>query len=175
MNLPNLLSLFRLFLTAFFIISITYQRYQLALVLFVAQAISDLLDGFFARMMQQKTDLGAYLDPLADKVMLVSSYLVLGFQQIIPFWLVVIVLLRDFVISVGFLFLHVWLGRMVPAPSLFGKASTLFQMITVLYILVSTTREFQSYFFYVTASLTVLSGFQYILLGFTAIFRKETV
>jgi len=113
-------------------------------------------------MMQQKTDLGAYLDPLADKVMLVSSYLVLGFQQIIPFWLVAIVLLRDFVVSVGFLFLHVWLGRMVPAPSLLGKASTLFQMITVLYILVSTTREFQPYFFYTTASLTVLSGFQYI-------------
>jgi len=67
------------------------------------------------------------------------------------------------------------LGRMVPAPSLLGKASTLFQMITVLYILVSTTREFQPYFFYTTASLTVLSGFQYILLGFTALFRKETV
>lgn len=175
MNLPNLLSLFRLFLTAFFILAIWYQRYQLALVFFVVQAISDLLDGFFARMMRQTTDLGAYLDPLADKVMLISSYLVLGFQRMIPFWLVAIVLLRDFVISVGFLFLHVWLGRMVPSPSLLGKTSTLFQMITVLYILVSSAREFQSYFFYATASLAVLSGFQYILLGFTALFRKETV
>ena len=175
MNLPNILSLFRLCLTAFFILAITYQRHTLALALFVTQAISDLLDGLFARMMHQKTDLGAWLDPVADKVMLVSSYLVLGFQQIIPFWVVGIVLFRDFVLATGFLVLHMLSYRMVPSPSLLGKATTLFQMVTILYLLWSATREFQGYFFYATAALTVFSGFQYVLLGFTALSRKEIV
>jgi cardiolipin synthase (CMP-forming) len=175
MNLPNVLSLFRLCLTAFFILAMTYQRYTLALALFVAQAISDLLDGFFARMMHKKTDLGAWLDPMADKVMLVSSYLVLGIQQIIPVWVVAIVLLRDVTLMLGFLVLHLLSYRMVPSPSLLGKATTLFQMVTILYLLWSTTREFQGYFFYATAALTVCSGFQYVLLGFTALFRKEIV
>ena len=103
MNLPNLLSLFRLFVTAFFILLVAYERFTLALFLFVLQALSDLLDGFFARWMGAKTNLGAYLDPAADKVMLASSYIVLCVQKILPLWLVGTVFLRDLVISVGFL------------------------------------------------------------------------
>ncbi len=175
MNLPNLLSLFRLCLTAFFILAITYQRYTLALALFVAQAVSDLLDGFFARMMHKKTDLGAWLDPIADKVMLISSYLVLGIQQIIPFWVVGVVLLRDVVLMLGFLLLHLLSYRMVPSPTLLGKATTLLQMVTILYLLWSTTREFQDYFIYATAALTISSGFQYILVGLSTLCRKEIV
>ena len=105
MNLPNLLSLFRLFVTAFFIALVVHGRFKLALLLFVLQALSDLLDGFFARRMGAKTNLGAYLDPLADKVMLASSYIVLCLQNILPLWLVGSVLLRDLAISVGFLIL----------------------------------------------------------------------
>ena len=175
MNLPNILSLFRLCLTAFFILAISYQRYTLALVLFLAQAISDLLDGFFARMMHKTTDLGAWLDPIADKVMLVSSYLVLSFQQIIPFWVMGVVLLRDVVLMLGFLVLHLLSYRVLPAPTLLGKATTLFQMVTILYLLWSTTREFQGYFYYATATLTVFSGLQYVVLGFSTLFRKEIV
>ena len=175
MNLPNILSLFRLCLTAFFILAISYQHYTLALALFVAQAISDLLDGFFARMMHQTTDLGAWLDPIADKVMLVSSYLVLGFQQIIPFWVMGIVLLRDVVLMLGFLVLHLLSYRVLPAPTLLGKATTLFQMVTILYLLWSATRDFQTYFYYVTAALTLFSGLQYVLLGLTSLSRKEIV
>jgi len=176
MNLPNVLSLFRLCLTAFFILAMTYQRYTAALALFVAQAVSDLLDGFFARMMHKKTDLGAWLDPIADKVMLVSSYLVLGFQEIIPFRVVAVVLLRDAVLVLGFLFLHFFSYRTVPpSPSLLGKMATLFQMVTVLYLLWSATREFQTYFFYGVAAFTILSGLQYFVLGITALSRKEMV
>jgi cardiolipin synthase (CMP-forming) len=175
MNLPNVLSLFRLCLTAFFILAMTYQRYTLALCLFVAQSISDLLDGFFARMMHKKTDLGAWLDPIADKVMLVSSYLVFGFQHIIPLWVMGIVLLRDVVVMLGFLVLHLFSYRVVPSPTLLGKATTSLQMITILYLLWSATREFQAYFYYVTVALTLCSGFQYVLLGLTSFSRKEIV
>jgi len=141
MNLPNLLSLFRLCLTAFFILAMTYQRYTLALVLFVAQAISDLLDGFFARMMHKKTDLGAWLDPIADKVMLVSSYLVFGFQQIIltgPWRSCSCGIL--FLCSASFFYIcsHIVLA---PSPTVLGKATTVFQMVTILYLLWSTTRS----------------------------------
>jgi len=175
MNLPNVLSVLRLCLTAFFIVFVTYQRYTEALALFVAQAVSDLLDGFFARILHKKTDLGAWLDPIADKVMLVSSYLVLGFQEIVPYWVVAIVLLRDVVLAIGFLALHLFSYRVVPSPSLLGKATTVLQMVTVLYLLWSATKEFQSYFFYAVAGLTLLSGFQYLLLGLTALSRKEIV
>ncbi len=175
MNLPNVLSLFRLCLTVFFILAMTHRRYQLALALCVAQAVSDLLDGFFARMMHKQTELGAWLDPIADKVMLVASYIVLCFQQIVPLWILAIVLLRDVVVMFGFLILQLFSYRMVPSPTLLGKATTLFQMITILYLLLSATREFQMYFYYATAALTVCSGCQYILLGISALSRKEIV
>ncbi len=175
MNLPNLLSLFRLFVTAFFILLIAYERYGLALFLFLLQALSDLLDGFFARRMGAKTSLGAYLDPLADKVMLSSSYIVLCFQRIVPLWLVSTVLIRDLVISLGF-FVIVKRGlTMSPVPSFISKMTTVFQMTTVVYVLLFAGRAFEPFFFYTTALLTAVSGCQYVFAGWTVFFRKEIV
>src|SRR5208283_3433342 len=121
MNLPNLLSLFRLFVTAFFIVLIARGRFGLALFLFVLQAVSDLLDGYFARRMGAKTNLGSYLDPLADKVMLVSSYIMLCLQKVVPLWLVGVVLLRDLVIFAGFLILLTRGLSAKPVPSMASK------------------------------------------------------
>ncbi|MGA3173379.1 MAG: CDP-alcohol phosphatidyltransferase family protein [Syntrophorhabdales bacterium] len=180
MNLPNLLSLFRLFVTAFFIALVAYGRFNVALFLFLLQALSDLLDGFFARRMGAKTSLGAYLDPLADKVMLASSYIVLSLQKFVPFSLVAVVLLRDLVISIGFLILLKRGLAMNPVPSLVSKATTVFQMVTVVYVLSFAGRGFELpllnlFFFGTTALLTLVSGFQYVSLGLTAFFRKEIV
>lgn len=175
MNVPNLLSLFRLFLTAFFIVSIVYNRYRLALLFFVLQSVSDMLDGFLARTMGQKTPLGAYLDPMADKVMLASSYIVLLYKELIPLWLVLIVLLRDVVITLGFWFLVRTSPDTEPRPSLVSKTTTMFQMLTVVYILWSVDRPYGFFFFYSTAALSVVSGLQYIFIGYNTLFRKETV
>lgn len=175
MNLPNLLSLFRLFLTAFFIISIVYDRYGLALTFFIMQSVSDLLDGFLARTMGQKTPLGAYLDPMADKVMLVSSYLVLFYKGLVPLWLVSVVLIRDIVITLGFWFLVRMSPDREPQPSFISKTTTVFQMLTVVYILLSVTRSYDFLLFYSTAALCVVSGFQYVLIGYNALYRKEVV
>ncbi len=175
MNLPNLLSLFRLFITLFFIILISYQEFRLALFLFVLQALSDLLDGFLARRMDAKTSLGAYLDPLADKVMLAASYLALTFQRIIPYWLVAVVLLRDAIISLGFFILSRRTVKMHPVPSLLSKTTTVFQMLTIVYVLWSAGGSASIFFYYITALLTVASGLQYIFIGCTALFRKEIV
>lgn len=174
MNVPNLLSLCRLFLTAFFVISIVYGRYRLALLFFVMQSISDMLDGFLARTMGQKTPLGAYLDPMADKIMLASSYIVLFYKGLIPLWLVSIVLLRDVVITLGFWFILRMSSNAEPRPSLVSKATTVFQMLTVVYILWSVDRPYGFFFFYSTAALSVVSGLQYIFIGYSTLFRKET-
>jgi cardiolipin synthase (CMP-forming) len=174
MNVPNMLSLFRLFVTAFFIVFIIRRQFSLALFLFILQALSDLMDGFFARRMGAKTNLGAYLDPMADKVMLAGSYIVLCVQEIIPLWLLVVILGRDLVITVGFLVFVRKQIRMEPVPSLLSKSATVFQMLTIVYVLWSIARPFDRIFFYITALLTILSGIQYIVAGWSVIFKKET-
>lgn len=175
MNLPNLLSLFRFFLTAFFVVSIVYDRYVLGLLLFIFQSVSDMLDGFLARVMRQKTPLGAYLDPMADKVMLASSYIVLLYKGLVPLWLVLIVLLRDVVITLGFWVLVRISPDRRPQPSLISKMTTVFQMVTVVYILWPGTRSLSYLFFYSTAALCVVSGLQYIFIGCNALSRREIV
>jgi cardiolipin synthase len=179
MNVPNVLSLFRLLVTVFFILLAAYGRYRLALGLFALQAFSDLLDGFLARRMGAKTSLGSFLDPLADKVMLAASYIVLCYREIIPLWLVILVLARDLVISLGFLILVKRGLQTVPVPTFISKTTTLFQMLTVVYMLWSTGwstgQGFDLFFFYATALLTAVSGLQYIFVGATTLFRKEVV
>jgi cardiolipin synthase (CMP-forming) len=175
MNIPNLLSLFRLFITLFFIIVASYGHFRVALILFVAQALSDMLDGFLARRMGAKTTLGSYLDPLADKIMLASSYIVLSAKAIVPLWLVVIVLTRDIVISAGFFVLVNKGFKRVPVPSIVSKITTAFQMLTVVYVLWSFDRTFDHIFYWTTAVLTIVSGCQYVFVGLTVFSRKEAL
>lgn len=177
MNLPNLLSLFRLVLTLFFILLAARGQFGLALLFFVLQAVSDMLDGFLARRMDTKTNLGSYLDPLADKVMLASSYVVLCLKSVLPIWLVVLVLARDLVITLGFLVLFKRGLKASPVPSFIGKMTTVFQMLTVVYVLWSHEWSYDGdldmIFYWVTALLTAASGLQYFIAGWTVFSRKE--
>jgi cardiolipin synthase len=173
MNLPNLLSFFRLVLTLFFIILAARGHFRLALFLFILQAVSDMLDGFFARRMGAKTHLGSYLDPLADKIMLASSYIVLCLLGIVPLWLMITVLTRDLVISLGFLVLLKRGLTTGPVPSFISKTTTVFQMLTVVYVLWSFDRSLDVFFFWATALLTVGSGIQYVMTGWMVFSGKE--
>ena len=173
MNLPNLLSIFRLFITAFFVIAINYGRFDIALLLFIVQAISDLLDGFLARIMGAKTYLGAFLDPLADKVMLVFSYIALSIHGVIPLWVTLAVLIRDVIISIGFLILYKLSYKTKPTPSILSKITTLSQICTVVYVLWSNERAYSKPFFYATVALTVLSGCQYVAKGLVIFCKKK--
>lgn len=173
MNLPNILSVFRLFVTSFFIIAIYYGRFKLALGLFVLQGVTDLLDGLLARLLKAKTSLGAYLDPLADKVMLVSSYIVLCIIDIMPLWVTAIVLLRDIIVPAGFLLLYKLSYKMEVSPSLLGKITTFCQIITVVYVLWSDVRSYEEMFFYTTAFVTAVSGLHYIYVGLRMFFSKR--
>lgn len=175
MNIPNLFSVFRLFITIFFIMAVNQGKLNIALYLFIAQGISDLLDGFLARAMKAKTYLGAILDPLADKIMLASAYIVLSIKGFIPFWITLTVITRDFIIATGFLTLYMLSYKSRPSPSIISKFTTLCQIITILYILWSDKREYKDWFFYAVFVFTIVSGLQYMARGIKALRFKENI
>src|SRR5438876_10903898 len=114
LNLPNLISLARLLMVPLTIWLIVAGSYGIAFWVFVAAGISDALDGFIAKRFDRRTRLGALLDPLADKVLLVSVYLTLGIAGQIWTWLVVLVVFRDVMIVGGFLLIQA--GAAMPKP-----------------------------------------------------------
>src|ERR1700737_2548799 len=98
---PNQITLLRLGFLPFFLILISYERYQWALLVLVAAGLSDAFDGLLARQLNQRSSLGAYLDPIADKLLLSSSFVILAFKQKIAWWLTIIVLSRDILILIA--------------------------------------------------------------------------
>ncbi len=176
MNVPNLLSIFRFFVTFFFIYAVYQGRLRLALYLFLIQGISDLLDGFLARVMSKKTELGAYLDPIADKTMLVSAFVMLYLINVIPGWLTLLVIARDIVIAIGFLVLYRHSSDVKPKPTIFGKITTACQITTILYVLWSADRPYFRIYdmilFVVTAMATIISGVHYVIGGWAALGKK---
>ena len=167
MNVPNLLSLFRLFVTFFLILAVCYNRLDIALYLFIIQGASDLLDGFIARVMRKKTNLGAFLDPIADKTMLIAGFIMLSIKHIIPLWLTTLVLLRDIVIATGFLLLYRFAYTIKPAPTILGKITTVCQLATILYILFvwPNVGTYSTKFFLATAFFIFVSGCHYVFVG----------
>lgn len=171
MNIPNLLSLFRILITFFFILAVYHDRLDYALYLFVLQGITDLLDGFIARVMSKKTNLGAYLDPIADKTMLVAAFIMLSIKDIVPVWLPALIILKDLVVAIGFFLLYRRAFTIKPVPTIFGKLTTTCQIVTVLSILLvnifswSNAGAFSDAFIYLTALLTVLTGCHYVYVG----------
>ncbi len=104
LNIPNFLTILRVIATPGFIVALAYEYTGLALGIFVGCGLTDGLDGFIARTFHQRTEIGAFLDPLADKLLLTSSFITLAVLELpykIPFWLTVTVISRDIIISVG--------------------------------------------------------------------------
>ncbi|MDR2017654.1 MAG: CDP-alcohol phosphatidyltransferase family protein [Syntrophobacterales bacterium] len=176
MNIPNILSIFRLVVTVFFVLAVNQGRYRFALVLFILQGLSDLLDGLLARVMNKKTSLGAYLDPIADKAMLLSAYVVLYFHGTIPLWVAAVILLKDTIVATGFLILYRIFGKVRLVPSMFGKTSTALQIMTVIYVLWSSDTIYEPYnkfFFWPMIICTVVAGLQYVVRGVAILTRRE--
>ncbi len=171
MNTPNLLSLFRILFTFFFILAVYHDRFDYALYLFVLQGLTDMLDGFLARVMKEKTELGAYLDPIADKTMILAAFIMLSIKQIVPLWLPATVILKDVAVAIGFLILYKLVGHIKPVPSIFGKLSTTFQIAAVLFVLViemfslSKMYPYSEALIVATAFITIIAGLHYILYG----------
>jgi cardiolipin synthase len=172
LNLPNFLTLIRIVLIPFFLVLLASQLYFDALLVFILGGVTDALDGFIARRMNQKTSLGAILDPVADKLLLMSSFIMLGMMGGIPLWLVVLVVSRDTVILVGYVAISFLLDeRLEVQPTIAGKLSTVFQLVTVGVVLLMLARSqlleswLDDALVYLTAAATVISGVQYLYLG----------
>lgn len=127
-ELPNLISIARLLLVAPVVMSILSESYGVALVLFIVAGASDALDGYLAKRFHWESRLGTILDPVADKALLMSVYLTLGWQGHVPAWLVAAVILRDVVIFFGALAFHYLIGRYDMAPSILSKLNTVVQI-----------------------------------------------
>jgi len=172
LNLPNALTVVRILTIPGFLILLTGGYPRASLALFVVGGITDALDGAIARLTDSKTELGAILDPLADKLLLLSSFCVLTIMEAVPSWLTVLVVIRDVILLAGYFTLFAATGERMPVrPSAVGKATTFFQLLSVTVVLVGlcwphvVPDGVPSVLFVVTGIATALSGLQYMRRG----------
>jgi len=170
MNLPNFLTILRIFMVPLFAYLILNQRMSWALSVFAVASITDGLDGYIARVYDLKTRLGSFLDPLADKLLLLTSYILLGILGHLPIWLTYVVVARDMVILSGIIYLYLTNKKMEISPTILGKITTFVQLITILLLLFS---DLYPGILYVLPSLylinlfvTLVSGIHYLYVGF---------
>jgi cardiolipin synthase len=176
-TLPNLLTIFRMALIPVFVSLLFYQKFLLALGVFLVAGITDGLDGLLARRFHQQSPLGRILDPIADKMMLVTSFVVLSMRGVfptplpkhlpIPFWVTITVISRDVFILVGAAAINMVSGFRAFRPSFLGKLSTVVQIVAVAtVILAAQIRVGTGYYLptvYTTVfALTLLSGIHYV-------------
>lgn len=172
-TLPNFITLLRLAVLPFFLFAIADGNFGIALLIFVVAGISDGIDGFLARRFDMKSALGAYLDPIADKLLLMSSFLFLAVPSFpaavkVPVWLAVLVISRDLlVLMVALLLILASNHRQFP-PTWLGKVTTVTLIGTVLIVLCANLWGWPLAIvriaFGASATTTVLSGFQYLYL-----------
>jgi len=167
LTVPNELTFLRLAFLPLFIIAIKYEHFALALGILVLAGVSDGLDGWLARGLNQRTPLGAYLDPVADKLLLSSSYLILALKDKIAWWLAILVLGRDVLILVACAAILLTAGYRSFPPSIWGKAATFFEILLIVIVLVlaawgghglEIARDVCSY---CVAALVAISGLHY--------------
>jgi cardiolipin synthase len=165
-NIPNTLTLARVVLVPLVIWLIITHEMTAAFVLFLLAGVSDAADGYLAKRFQWRTELGAYLDPIADKLLLMSIYVTLGFSNNLPAWLVIAVVSRDILIIGAFLLSWV-LSRPVPIhPLLVSKANTFAQIVLAGLVLAELglglgLEKLVASLIPVTGALTILSGGAY--------------
>jgi len=168
-SIPNILTLVRILLTPVFVILLLRDHFSMALLVFGIAGISDGLDGLIARYMSQRTTLGAYLDPAADKLLLTSSFVALAVLGVIPSWTTVIVITRDVIIVLGLAILMLTEKKYEVRPTLVSKCTTTVQILTVLITLYDPVHlklaMVYQIFLWGTALLTTLSGLHYIYIG----------
>jgi cardiolipin synthase (CMP-forming) len=164
---PNLLTLMRICLAPFLVAAILEGHYQLGFILFVAAGLTDAMDGMLARLLKQRSMLGQYLDPVADKLLLSALFFVLWHRGLLSSTVTALVLGRDVAILVVAALLYAAVGKREFRPSIFGKASTLAQIAAVAAVLLHqlTTAYWVAIFRIIaldaTIALTIASGLHY--------------
>jgi cardiolipin synthase len=173
MTIPNLITMIRIILTPIFIIYMINDKFLYALILFLICSITDGIDGMIARFFNQKSNLGAYLYPLADKLLLVSAFVTLAVKNIMPAWLTVMVIARDVMILLGICILLLNRLDFKIKPSMISKINTCFQFLLLIFYLSKSDflhypiiRYLEPALVIPTAILTISSGLHYMYLWF---------
>ena len=177
LTLPNVLTVFRMALTPVFVSLLFYQKFVWALGAFVLAGITDGLDGLLARRFKQQSPLGRILDPIADKMMLVTSFVVLSMRGVfptplpkhlpVPFWVTITVISRDIFILVGAVAINMVSGFRAFQPSFLGKVSTVVQIVAVAAVILAAQTRVETGYYLPTIytsvfTLALLSGIHYI-------------
>jgi len=169
LGLANRISIARVVLVPFFVAFIVYSRFRIALAIFLVCMASDFIDGYIARTKNQQTRLGSLLDPIADKLLLISGFVSLSFVNDLPShlsfppYVPLIIVSRDVLIIIGCMVIYLLKGRIEIRPTRIGKITTFFQMISVVSILVWF--PYTRILWAVTVALTLFSGLDYLRIG----------
>jgi cardiolipin synthase len=169
-TIPNGITLLRLALVPFLVLAVVERNFSLALCIFAAAGISDALDGLLARLLGMRSLFGTYLDPIADKALLVTSYIALTWPSAgtvtIPLWLTVMALSRDILIVLVALLMYLGAGMREFLPSLWGKLTTVVHISTIVLVLIanlwSVPETCLLATYYVALALTIISGVDYV-------------
>jgi len=181
LTLPNLLSLSRILLTPVFVIMMVQRRPWVAFWVFLAAGATDALDGFTARWLRLKSNLGLWLDPMGDKILLTAAFVVLTLPALaqpntLPLWLTALCIGRDVAIALGSMIIIALRGKRSFRPVLAGKASTICQVFLMYFVLylnaAGKSPQALSWLYVLTALLTAASFVQYGFIG-VRMFRRQ--
>jgi cardiolipin synthase len=167
-HIPNFLSSIRILLVVPIALALAHHRLGASIALFGAAALSDAADGFLARRYGWQSDLGAALDPIADKLLLATVFITLAYLKLVPLWLMAAAVIRDFVIVLGALSFRYWIGPLDVRPSAVSKINTLCQIALILAVVGGEKLTMQpAWVITVLGALTfvtvVVSGIDYVL------------
>jgi cardiolipin synthase len=170
-NVPNSLTILRILLIPVFVGLLVYESYGQALGVLLVAALTDALDGTIARVANQRTPLGAVLDPLADKLLLTSGFVALAVLHLIPLWIAILIVSRDFILMTGALLIRLTDSEVDLSPTFLGKATTLVQVTYMILVVIWASRQWDlrllQPLLYFMVALTLVSGFHYLYRGFT--------
>ena len=177
MNIPNFLSLSRIILVPVIVIFLIHESYTKALIAFTVAGLTDVFDGTLARILNRQTKLGSFLDPIADKILLATSFVSLSIFALIPAWLTVIVISRDFIILLGIIILSMMSITYEIKPAFISKVTTALQLATIFFALLfkavvhDISFDWIKIICWLTAIFTIISGLTYIIRGIKYINR----
>ncbi|HKC92943.1 MAG TPA: CDP-alcohol phosphatidyltransferase family protein [Nitrospira sp.] len=170
MNIPNSLTIFRILLIPVYIGLLVYERFDEALIVLLVAGITDALDGTIARAANQRTRLGAFLDPLADKLLLTSGFVTLSSIHLIPSWVTIVVVSRDAMLLLGTAVAQFTESPIDITPTFLGKGTTFLQLTYVLLVIFLSSRhmelEILSPLLFGMVAFTICSGSHYLYRGY---------
>ncbi len=169
LTVPNFITLLRMAMVPFFVLAVNGHDFRLAALVFVLAGITDAMDGMLARLLDMRSLVGAYLDPLADKLLLSTAYIALTIPQgqavVIPLWLTILALFRDILIVAMALFLYLAAGIRRFTPTVWGKLTTFMHVATVTLVILANIRSIPGWllsaFFYTSFAFVIISGLNY--------------